>query len=802
MYENIAHISADDKKIESLYAHLDSTASLCKSYGEKIGIGKICELAGFAHDIGKASLAFQEYILSCNDMLNNVQNKKIVKKIDHSTMGAQYVHRVLCHDVAKFLSLAIMSHHTGLLDCVSLCGEKGSYQERIHKDIDYDNIYSRIDKNTLARLNNLVCSEEIVEEYGRIDANLPANEADRRGRRFQRGLLEKYIYSCLCDADRVCTAAFMGSRRFISRTTIPWSSLIDELDAHIRTFSTEGKVNKIRSNISQCCFDHATVCNGRIMQLSAPTGGGKTLSALRFALTHAHYNNMDRIIYVVPYTSIIEQNAHVARQIFENNYKLGDVVLECHSNLSAETGDERTRILSESWDAPIVFTTMVQFLESIYDSSISRTRRMHTLANSILIFDEIQCLPTQCMYLFNEFVRFITKVGRSTVVLCTATQPLLDRVPIDKNGFNRSLQIQNEDIMINDGSLLFSALRRVQLHDIRKAEGWSIEEICSYVGRLEANNVLVIVNTKASAKALYYALSSNEDIECRYLSTNMCPEHRFATIEHIRKILLSSKINSKKLVCVSTQLIEAGVDIDFECVIRFISGFDSIVQAAGRCNRHGTMHLGNVYIINPKNESLHHLPDIKVGIDVTNQLLDEYREDSHSMDDDIFSIKAIARYFDLLYYKLNNYNNKYFEYDVSKMDTTLFELLSQNIKITNSYLEGNSRDDFNYVLTQSFKMAGDYFRVIDSATQGVLVPYSDGKDIIYQLMQERDPVRITALLKKAQRYSINIYSNQFEKLIDRGIFEVQQGISIYYLDDSYYDELLGFCDSSKGTLII
>jgi len=525
--DNIAHITYDGMIIETLYTHLDATAHLCRKYGEKIGIGTICELTGFAHDLGKASQAFQKYIRACNGMLEESCMPANKDKSDHSTMGAQVVHREMDkEDLAKYISLSIMSHHTGLLDCLPFEGGKGNFQSRIQKDIAYDSTYQRIDEEIICRLSNLTHDGAITEEYAYIESRLPVKEGDKRGKWFQRGLFEKYIFSCLCDADRNSTAAFMEMRQQQKdERTVLWKSLIDDLEKYIMSFSTEGRINMIRGQISQCCLEHACVSKGRIMQLSVPTGGGKTLSALRFALNHANINDMDKIFYIVPYTSIIEQNAQVAREIFETGRSLGDVVLECHSNLSQETDNEKTRILSENWNAHIVFTTMVQFLESIFDSRISRTRRMHTLANSILIFDEIQCLPKKCMYLFNEFVRFITEVGKSTVVLCTATQPLLDNVPKDKMGIDRSLHIKEENNIIRDESLLFSELKRTIVHDYRKRGGWSDEEISRFAEDLEEKNILIIVNTKKSAETLFDIFSFKNDVTCHYLSTNMCPVH-------------------------------------------------------------------------------------------------------------------------------------------------------------------------------------------------------------------------------------------------------------------------------------
>ncbi len=195
---------------------------------------------------------------------------------------------------------------------------------------------------------------------------------------------------------------------------------------------------KIRSEISQKCLEASESEKGAAFVLNVPTGGGKTLSTLRFGINHAMRNDMDRIIYILPYTSIIEQNAQVVRDILDKD-RVNDYVLECHSNLSPEKETEETKLLAQSFDAPIIFTTMVQFLESIFSGSIRSNRRMHNLANSVIIFDEVQCIPGKCIYMFNEFIRFITRIGKSTVLLCTATQPLLNNIPSDIDGIDRSL---------------------------------------------------------------------------------------------------------------------------------------------------------------------------------------------------------------------------------------------------------------------------------------------------------------------------------------------------------------------------
>ncbi|MGH2569316.1 MAG: CRISPR-associated helicase Cas3', partial [Bacteroidota bacterium] len=329
--------------------------------------------------------------------------------------------------------------------------------------------------------------------------------------------------------------------------------------------------------MSQQCFEYSSKSSG-LYQLTVPTGGGKTLASLRFALHHASKHEMDRIFYVIPYTSIIDQNAEEVKKILEDKDAkgkfLGRVVLEHHSNLTPDEETRRQNLLSENWDAPIVFTTQVQFLETLFGSGTQSARRMHQLANSVIIFDEVQTIPVRCVHMFNVALRFLVHNCGSTVVLCTATQPLLDKV----EPAQRSLTIPPEYRMMQNEKELFAKLKRVKVHDRRRAGGWSEEDVTELAGQElhKMGSVLIIVNTKNSARSLYQQLSARPT-DTYHLSTNMCPAHRLGVLNAVKQRLS----NKQPVVCVSTQLIEAGVDIDFGSVIRYLAGLDSITQAAG-----------------------------------------------------------------------------------------------------------------------------------------------------------------------------------------------------------------------------
>jgi CRISPR-associated endonuclease/helicase Cas3 len=522
-----------------------------------------------------------------------------------------------------------------------------------------------------------------------------------------------------------------------------------------------------------------------------PTGGGKTLASLRFALNHvnAPKDKMDRVFYIIPYTSIIDQNAEEVRKILEEKDSEGKyldkIVLEHHSNLTPEKETRRQNLLSESWDAPVVFTTSVQFLEALFGSGTRDARRMHQLANSVIIFDEVQTIPVRCVHMFNVALRFLVNNCGSTVVLCTATQPLLDKVePI-----RRSLTISPEQRIIKDEKELFKKLKRVEVYDSRKVGGWSEKEIVELTEQeiQSAGSVLIVVNTKTAARSLCKQLRDTKQTNIYHLSTNMCPAHRIKVLDLIKNMLSLEK----PVICVSTQLIEAGVDIDFGSVIRYLAGLDSIAQAAGRCNRNGKPKLGNVWIVNPANENLDKLKDIRIGIEKAVRVLDEYKDNPAIFDNDILSPKVMERYYQYYFYERRDEMN----YPVSSesvvgREDNLFNLLSTNTLSVQEYQRINNNSSPRIPLQQSFQTASKAFHAIDSPAQGVIVPYEDGKAIVSELCSIDDIKKQHKLLHAAQRYSVNLFPHEWKKL-EKAIHEVGEGAGVYYLDEQYYSPDFG-----------
>jgi CRISPR-associated endonuclease/helicase Cas3 len=816
-----AHFREGDrnhKEPQYLLDHLTEVSLLAGKFADKIGLKEAGEVLGLMHDLGKASKEFQSYILSGEGLLDPdsddyVDAKAKKGKVDHSSAGAQVIWEKLWplgpegQATAQILALCLASHHSGLIDCLSPDG-KNSFQirmdkseEQTHKAEALVNI-DEINKRLKALLSTGI-EQSVIERL----RGLQEEKESKETLSFKHGLLIRFLFSCLIDADRLNTADFEYPSNFHIRNygQYPsWQILLERLNQKLLEFENKADKNAVdmlRSQVSQACLDFSTKPNG-IYQLTVPTGGGKTLASLRFALHHAAHHSMDRIVYVIPFTSIIDQNADEVRKILEDrdaNGNIGDnVVLEHHSNLTPNEETRRQSLLSQNWDAPIVFTTQVQFLESLFGSGTRGARRMHQLANSVIILDEVQTVPINCIHMLNVALRFLTHSCGATVVLCTATQPPLDRIEAEF----RALSLLPEQRIIPNENELFEKLRRVSVIDQRKVGGWDDEEIAELVEQAlhDKGSVLVIVNTKRAARSLFQTLDQKGIVDIYHLSTSMCPAHRLAKLDEVKQKLL----DKEPVICISTQLIEAGVDIDFGSVIRYLAGMDSIAQAAGRCNRHGKQeHLGNVWIVNPKQESLQQLPDIQIGIEKSVRLLGEFNDNPSTFDNDRIGLESMAVYYKY-YFSERKDEMKYRVGPNSAIDRSddLFSLLSTNTQSVNEYQRINSQSLPGITFKQSFQTAAKSFRVIDSATQGVVVPFgNDGRAIVADLCGNTKPEERYKFLKKAQRYSVNLFPHEFRKLAEVGaIREAQPGLGIFCLDERYYSDQFGWSDKTVSDM--
>lgn len=815
----IAHQRKTDEAIQSVERHLLDVSGITKSLAAKVGLPEQGELIGLLHDLGKYSDEFQVYLKSAVGLIDQdnddfVDSRGMKGKVDHSTAGAQLVWRELSTRgkmgpiVGQMLSLCIASHHSGLIDCLS--SDTSSFGEdrftkRIGKSDDRTHLQeaiAKMDKTIEARFRELLGKPELVDGVRKVlqkIAELERKRGDEQIVRFKVGLLVRYLFSCLIDADRIDSADFEKPHAAKARRHgqyDEWRCLTNRLDARLSDFVAKSPIDKLRLNISQHCWDKADKGKG-IYTLTVPTGGGKTLASLRFALHHAEKHKMDRVIYAIPFTSIIDQNADVVRKILEpDGVGTGSVVLEHHSNLMPEDENWKTKMLVENWDAPVIYTTNVQMLETLFGAGTRGARRLHQLANAVLVFDEIQTLPVNCIHLFCNAINFLVEHCGATVVLCTATQPLMDMVEQSKG----ALRISPDNEIMPDVGDLFRKLKRVEVLNRRKPGGWSNEEVATLA--LEeagkANSCLVIVNTKKSAQALFQLCRSQSDLPVYHLSTNMCPAHRRAILDEIRQRLEAKE----PLLCISTQLIEAGVDVDFGAVIRSVAGLDSIAQAAGRCNRNGLRDVGYVHVVNLSEERVDMLKDIACGQRVTERLLDEFEKEPARFGNDLLGPTAIECYFHYYFAERRGEMDYPVGSNVLGHNDTLLNLLAGNTNAAEEFHRSQAKP-FNLYLRQSFMAAAKAFKSIDAPTRGVIVPYgSAGNNLIGELCGAFEVEKQFKLLRRAQQYTVNVFPHQLEKLQDENaLHEIQTGVDILYLADTrYYNENFGLSLTPEGQM--
>ncbi len=776
----IAHIREEDNIEQSVKEHLTNVADLCMEYCSKISLGNTGKLVGMLHDLGKETKIFDGYI-RYSVMNPNVKSRK--GKIDHSTAGAKLVYDKFYNTsdqyqklTAQLISLAICSHHSGLIDCLDLHGID-KYTTKMNKDLDeihYDEAISNFYSECILQeqINQLFekSRNEIKEVFSKLKG--------MKHRKFLVGLLEKFLFSCVIDADRLDTYLFMENKeeeKQIDKIVL-WSELSNKLEQELNSYPNSNKIDLLRRDISMSCKAFAKNDTG-IYQLCVPTGGGKTLSSLRYALEHAKEFKKDRIFYIIPFTTIIDQNAKEIKKILNRN----DVILEHHSNLVIDNEQEDYKILTERWESPIILTTMVQFLNTLFNGGTQDIRRMHNLANSIIVFDEIQAIPIKCINMFNVAMNFLSNICNTTIILCTATQPSLSNT-------NKPIILSENSNIIKDLNKKFLDFKRTNIKDMTRIEGYNTGDLKEFALEVmeNVNNTLIILNTKKAAKEVFNAISEQNELLPKekqsliyHLSTNMCPCHRIRILDEIKE-----RLGNNRIICISTQLIEAGVNISFECVIRSLAGLDSIAQAAGRCNRHAEKVCSDVYVVNMNTEDVSKLIDIKEGQEATRRIFADYKESTENFDNDLLSPIALEKYYS--YY----FNNRSIHMDyimpAPENDKTMFDLLSDNSTAENAYYS-NNRIKSNLILGQAFKTAGDNFNVIDNNTTSIIVPYEKGESIISKINGNCSISELKQYLKDAQQYSVNIYELDFNKLDKLDAFYRLNNGGVIALRNEFYN---------------
>lgn len=802
----IAHMRKSDYAIQTVQEHLVSVSSLAKEHGEKAGFGAMAELSGFLHDMGKNTQAFRTYIENAVK-----ETGEPLERIDHSTAGAKYLYEtyyvhqpknlqaLTSNFMIEIVGMAILSHHSGLQNFVQVNGSQSDYFRRVvEKELPYYEEVCQVffaiegNKEKVDCLYEAACLEmtAFIRKVNKLLAIYQSNKGELSQFAFL-SLAMKFIFSCLIDADRTDARRFDEEDTSSQQTSYEaffqksYTHLIAQLDEWAAQPDAEKPINQLRSKMSERC-DQLAEEDSAIYTLSIPTGGGKTLASLRYALKHAKEKGKDRIIYVVPYTTILEQNADAVREIIQNE----DLVLEHHANvIDAREGGvdfydseaaKRVELARDNWDYPIIFTTMVQFLDTFYAKGTKKARRLHNLTNAVIIFDEVQSVPVKHIPLFNHAVNFLHYFGKSSIILCTATQPSFAKTKYP-------LFVKENIEMVQNLPDVVKAFERVTIKSRVEHEGWNAEEIAGFSQEVleENDSLLIILNTKQAVLNVYEQIKNLEQYDVYHLSTSMCPQHRKDILKKVNKKLRRSE---KKLICVSTQLIEAGVDISFQCVIRSLAGLDSIAQAAGRCNRNAEKEKGNVYMIRAKDEELSRLPEIKLGQKVTYQDV----LSREALIDNLLGPDAIQTYFEFFLKKAE----REIQTTDDSLNIDLIELINKAEKYHNAYSSPLSKP----IMRAMFKTLESKFEVIEAPTVGILVPYDDrGKDLIALLNEKAsDYDEFDRLLKEAQLYSVNVYRHTLRRLVEEDLIYPLYTEGLYALRESGYDKGYGLSLEGEG----
>lgn len=708
-------------KAQSIKEHCEGTAAFAEDMASAFGANQWAKLCGLWHDIGKYSPKFQQHIIASSGYDTTARDPGMV---DHSTAGA-----LLAKEELKGLCLpiayCICGHHSGLMDYV---GDGRS-------NLDFH--LSSQSQHYLDDIRQFIPKDKKLP-------TLPMPKFDNSSQKPKAWhLWIRMLFSCLVDADWLDTERFMKPDDFSARghynTLEQMKPVLDDYLREKGKNAPKTEVNAIRAEVQDACRKAGSLPQG-IYSLTVPTGGGKTLSSFLWAMEHAMKHDLKRIIIAIPYTSIVTQTADNLRKIFGE-----DNIVEHHSyaNFDKMPDDKRRKmkLATENWDAPIIVTTNVQLFESLYSNKTSHCRKLHNIAKSVLILDEVQTLLAENLQPIIDILVSLSKYMGTSILFTTATQPAFSGTI--GSGLSKFEGLESKEI-IHDVDGLFKAMRRVKI-DFRK-EAYSYDALANEISK--SDQVLCVVNTRGEAQQLYNALPDKNNTF--HLSRMMCQQHISDKLAVIKERLQ----NGEPAKVISTQLIEAGVDIDFPVVWREMAGLDSITQSAGRCNREGKLKEGLVHVFQIEGSKLRGI--MAKAASTAEDMLD-------AGENDFLSPETAKDYFRLFYAKLN-------ETDKSGIAASLYKPYPD------------------------FESAANAFQMIDDNSLTVYVPYSeDGEALTEQL---RNGEYSAQLMRKLQRYSVNVPIGRRDDLERMGTLKLSDYIYVL-LDCSNYDDNTGLVFDNK-----
>ena len=799
----LARYNANYTKSQSLFDHASKVAIFASKNLRPLALSKLGELAAYLHDLGKAYTPWQEALTAEKQKyLDNLSHIRKPLDVPHAPNAAQLTYHLL-KDLAQtrqqkacleMLCLSIAAHHGYLMDVVTPEGLdyfKEHIIEKSPKNIEgLEKFYAEIKSEVEIKEMFLEACVELAGFFSKVpQASDHDKNTYKQARKFHIGMVVRSLYSALIDADRLDAASFEHTMPDvdIQDKIEVWTDHLNALESFLLQFPIEKIIDHKRREIS---LQSAKAGQNQevLTALHAPTGSGKTLSGLRWALEKAKANKGTRIFYIVSYTTILDQVYEDFKAALKDSHSQADILLH-HSNILPEDelfdsmsadkkADAHRLLLAERWDAEIILTTQVQFFNALFLGNGKAARRLRGLYNAVIIFDEVQTIPPRLVSLFNLAINYLTTLCGCKILLSSATQP----------GFSKlNLPLLPVSNIFEKPDELFSGMRRVQLIDMRSLGQQTAEDLGLFASEQQRtwDSVLIVLNTRRAAKKVYDALRAMElsDVSLHLLSNDLCPAHR-------KEIINKLRTDSSASICVSTQLIECGVNLSFGCAIRSRAGADNIWQTAGRCNRHDDGGIHPVYIIESSNEDIDKLPEITSAQIALSKVLDELKDC-----DRLQLPSAMSRYYEFFFTEESR--NLNYPARFGDQRTTIVQMLTENSLAIRNFKE-NSKDPSqnpSQPLIQSFQSAGKVFTVIDSMAQAIITPFGRGKEIILELSAKPDLLNEKRLIREAQFYSVNIFLQQIQRLYGEGaIFQLPCG-ALAIREEWYDNEKTGLLEA-------
>lgn len=792
----LAHLTEQNQKRleQTLAEHSKGTAEYASRCLQSVGLYHTGYLAGLLHDMGKATAKYNAYLEAA------FRKEKVVRgSVIHTFTGVIWLLEQYHQDrsdkweklASEVIGYAIGAHH-GLFDCVDLSQNNG-FMHRLQKNRD-ELCY----EEAVANFLEVVADPETIEQHFAL-AVAEIRDVYEKSRAvyqkksenmYQMSMLIRLVLSAVIYGDRRDTAEFMDQKRQEEDIASDWTAAAAFFEQKIQAFDTSSELNRVRGEISQACLEAAAYPPG-IYRLNLPTGAGKTLASLRYALAHAKKYEKKRIVFLIPLLSILEQNAKAIKDFLPTER----MVLEHHSNVIREKAQteeaDRCELAAVSWnDNPVIISTLVQFLNLLFSGETSAIARMQALCDSVIVIDEIQSLPKKVTSMFNMAINFLQQFCNATVLLCSATQPCWEKL-------DWAVRLAGKKDLVCLSDAQKQLFVRAEIINKTTCHGISLQECALFCGGLMERHeaLLIICNTKHEALELYRRLKSQNEREAQgwtlfHLSTSMCPKHRTEVIRELKTRLAALQEQLRKgeqpgkLICVSTQLAEAGIDFSFDAVVRLMAGIDNLAQAAGRCNRSNEYgYPGTVYLVKIKDsdENLSMLKDIQKAKDAADKVI--YSKKSGSLIDE----EATQEYYLTLFEEMKNELD--YPEEIQGESYKLARLLANE---NQNAQKGAKEIHAKFIFHQPFATVGQNFRVFDDNTTDILVPYQEGKAWIESLAALENgsfsPAQLKNLTENLNPFSISVFDWQVKALDQAGYLRKLFDGRILVLDEKAYDD--------------